>query len=163
MSDVTMDAQANLDRTMSSLKDGVAGATAGMGQAGAQAQAAARDGMQTMMKMAGDVLALSRGNFDALTRSGQVLATGAQDMGRSVAAAARDSLEETIDTFKAMATVKSFKEAMDLQSSLMRSALERAVSQASQMTDRSMKLSEQAFAPIGAQLSSAADKFGRIG
>ena len=163
MNDSTTQVQDNLDRTVSNLKDSVAGMGAGMGQAGAQAQAAAREGTQRMMKIAEEMFALGKGNLDAITRSSQIMSAGAQEMGQSVATAARDSVEETMDTVKAMAAVKSLKDAMDLQTGLMRSVLERAVSQASQMTDRSMKLSEQAFAPIGTQLSLAVEKFGRIG
>ncbi len=153
------DAKDNIDRTMSGLKNGVASATAGM----EQAQATMRDGMQKAMKTAEDMFAFTQGNVEAVTRSSQILATGMQDMGQSVAATARASLEETMNTFKAMTAVKSVKEAMDLQAGLFRSMIERAVSQTSQMTDSSMKLSEQAMAPITARLSLASEKFGRVG
>ncbi len=86
-----------------------------------------------------------------------------QDLSQTFAAAARASLDETISTFKAMSGVKSVKEAMDLQAKLVRSAMEKAVAQTGQVTDSSMKLSEQALAPISARLSLAAEKFGRIG
>lgn len=151
-------AQDNIERTVSGLKDGVASATAGL----EQAQATMRDGMQKVMKTAEDMFAFSQGNLDAVTRSSQILATGVQDMSQSVAATARATLDDTMNTFKAFAGVKSIKEAMDLQTSLFRSALERVVSQTSQLTDSSMKLSEQAFAPIGARLSLATDKFSRV-
>ena len=149
----------NIHRTMTGLKDGVATATAGL----EQAQATMRDGMQKMMKGAEDLFAFGQGNMDAFARSGQILATGMQDMSQSFAAAARASFDETVGTVKAMAAVKSVKEAMDLQAGLLRSTMEKTVSHAGQMTDSSMKLSEQAFAPIGARLSLAADKFGRAG
>ena len=45
----------------------------------------------------------------------------------------------------------------------MRNRLDKAVSQASQMTDSGLKLSEQAFAPITARLAVAAETFSRIG
>ncbi len=151
--------QDNLDRTVAGLKDGIATATVNV----EQAQASLRDGMGKAVATAEEMFAFSRGNFDALTRSGQILATGMQDIGQSVATAAKASLDETIGTFKAMAGVKSVKEAMDLHANLLRSAMERAVSQASQLTDSSIKLSEQSLAPLSARLSLAAEKFGRIG
>ncbi len=158
-SDVQAVAHDNIERTMSGLKDGVASATAGM----EQAQVTMREGMQKAMKSAEEMFAFTQGNIEAVTRSSQIFATGMQDFGQSVAASARASVEDTVSTFKAMATVKSFKEAMDLQTSLFRGMLERAVTSTSQMTDSSMKLSEQAMAPITARLSMAAQKFGRIG
>ena len=151
--------QGNIDRTMSGLKDGIGTATAGV----EQAQATVRDGMQKVMKTAEDMMAFNQGNIEAVTRSSQIFASGIQDMGQTVAAAAKASMDETINTFKAMAGVKSIKEVMDLQASLLRSAMEKMVSHTSQMTDSSMKLSEQTFAPISARLSLAAEKFGRAG
>ena len=149
----------NFDRTVSGLKDGVANATAGL----EQAQASLRDGMQKAMKSAEDMVAFSQGNFEAMAKSSQILATGVQDLTQSFAAAARASMDDAMGLFKALSGVKSFKDAVDLQTTLVRSTLERAVSQTSQITDSSVKLSEQAFAPIGARFSLAAEKFGRIG
>ena len=149
----------NFDRTVSGLKDGVANATAGL----EQAQATMRDGMQKAMKSAEDMFAFSQGNFEALAKSSQILVSGMQDLSQSFAAAARASMDETISTIKAMAGVKSVKEAVDLQSKLLRSTMEKAVEQTGQVTDSSMKLSEQAFAPIGARIALASEKFGRVG
>ena len=151
-------AQDSIDRTMTGLKDGVAAATSGA----EQAQATMRDGMAKAVKMAEDMFAFAQGNLEAITRSGQIFAAGMQDMGQSLATASKSSMNETVGTFKAMAGAKSVKEAMDLQSSLLRSSLENAVTQASQLTDSTMRLSEQTLAPISARLSLAAEKFGRI-
>jgi phasin family protein len=159
MSNTLTNAQDNIDRTMSGLKDGIAGATAGV----EQAQATMRDGMQKAMKTAEEMFAFNQGTFEAMTRSSQIFAAGMQDMGQSFAAAARASMDETVGAFKALAGVKSIKEAVDLQTNLLRSTMEKAVSQTSQMTDSTIKLSEQAFAPLGARLSLATEKFGRIG
>ncbi len=149
----------NFDRTVSGLKDGVATATAGM----EKAQATMREGMQKAMKTAEELVAFNQGNLEAVTKSSQILATGLQDLTQTFAASARASMEEAMSTFKAMSTVKSVKEAMDLQSKLLRSAMEKAVSQTSHVTDTSMKLSEQVMAPISARFSLAAEKFSRIG
>ena len=152
-------AKDNIDRTMSGLKDGVASATAGL----EQAQATMRDGMQKVMRTAEQMFAFTQGNVEALTRSSQILASGMQDMGQSVAATARASVDDTMNTFKALAAVKSVKEAMELQTGLLRAMVERGVSQTSQMTESTVKLSEQAIAPIAARLSLAAETFSRVG
>ena len=149
----------NFDRTVTGLKDGVATATAGM----EQAQATMRDGAQQAWKSAEDVFAFAQGNFEAWTKSSQIWATGLQDLSQGFAAAARAAMDETVGTFKAMASVKSVKEAVDLQSSLIRTVVEKAVAQTSRVTDSSLKLSEQALAPISARLALAAEKFGRVG
>jgi phasin family protein len=151
-------ASQNLDRTMSSLKDGVAQATASM----EQAQSAMRQGVEKAIKSATDMFSFAQGNFEAFTKSSQIWATGMQDLTQSLTASSKASVEETMQTMKAFGSVKSIKEAMDLQTSLLRATMEKAVSQTSKLTDSSMKLSEQAFAPISARLSLAAEKFGRV-
>lgn len=158
-SGVSATAHDSIQRTMSGLKDGVASATAGL----EQSQASVRDGMQKVMTTAHEMFAFSQGNFEAMAKSSQIFATGMQDIAQTMAAAAKASMDDAVSTFKAMSSVKSVKEAVDLQSSLVRTALERAVSQTSQITDSTMKLSEQAVAPISARMSLAAETFGKIG
>ncbi|WP_158746431.1 phasin family protein [Acidisphaera sp. L21] len=149
----------NIDRTVSGLKDGMAGATAGL----EQAQATMRDGMQKAMKSAEEMFSFGQGNLEAVAKSSQILATGMQTMTQNFAAVAKASMDETMSMFKAMSGVKSIKDVMDLQTSLIRSTMEKAVSQTGQITDTSMKLSEQVFAPITARMTLAAEKFGRVG
>ena len=157
MSNTITGAHENIERTVSGLKNGMASATAGI----EQAQATMRDGVQKAIKTAEEVFAFTQGNVEAVTRSSQILATGVQDIGQAVAATAKASMDDTMSVFKAFASVRSIKDAMDLQTGLFRTAMERAVSQTSHLTDSSLKLSEQVFAPIGARLSLAAEKFGR--
>jgi phasin family protein len=114
------------------------------------------------MKTAEEMFSFSQGNIEAITRSSQIFATGMQDLGQTMAAAAKSSLDETMSTFKAMTAVKSFKEAIDLQSSLLRSTMERAVSHTGHLTDTTLKLSEQALAPISARVTLATQQFGRL-
>jgi phasin family protein len=144
--------------TMSSLKDGVAQATASM----EQAQTAMRQGVEKAIKSATDLFSFAQGNFEAFTKASQIFSAGLQDMTTSMAASSKASVDETMHTLKALSSVKSIKEAMDLQSALMRSTLEKAVAQTSKITEGSMKLSEQALAPINERLTLATEKFGRV-
>ena len=141
-----------IGRTVSSLKDGME-----------QSQSATRDGMRKAMTTAEEMAAFAHGNLQAIARSSQVMAAGAQDMGQSLAAAARTAMDDMMAAFKAMSSARSVKDALELQSSLLRTSLDKAMSQASQMTDTGMKLSEQALAPIAEHLSLAAERFSRIG
>ena len=150
-------ASQNITRTLSGLRDGAAQATASM----EQAQSAMQQGTEKAMKTATEMFSFVQGNFEAFTRCSQVLATGMQDMTQTFTAAAKSSAEDTAHAFKALGTVKSIKEAMDLQAGLLRSTMEKGVSQTSQLTDASMKLSEQAFAPLTARMRLAAETFGR--
>jgi phasin family protein len=57
--------------------------------------------------------------------------------------------------------VKSVKEAVDLQSGFARSSIEKMVSETSKVTDASVKLAEEALAPLTARMSVAVQTFGK--
>ena len=122
-----------------------------------------RDGMQKAIKATEELVSFSHGNVEAVAKSSQILMSGMQDISQSLAAAAKTSMEEAVSGFKALSSVKSFKDFYELQTAMMRSAVERGMAQTSQLTEHSIKLSERAFAPIGARLSLATDRLGRIG
>jgi len=113
------------------------------------------------MKTAEEFVAFSQGNVEALMKSGQIWASGVQDLSKHVAAAAQASVEESLSTFKALSSVKSLKEAFDLQTAFARSSLEKTVAESSKLTDASFKLTEQALAPITARVTVAVEKFSK--
>jgi phasin family protein len=78
-----------------------------------------------------------------------------------MAANAQASFDETMSTFKAMSSVKSLKDAFDLQANLARATVEKTMAESGKLTDASMKLTEQALAPITARFSLAMEKFAK--
>lgn len=121
-----------------------------------------KQGMEKTMKTAEDFLAFGQSNMDAFVKSSQIWAAGVQDISKQVAASAQASFDETMAAFKAMSGVKNPKDAMDMQANLVRANMEKAVAETSKITDASMKLAEQAFAPITAQMTAAAEKFAKV-
>lgn len=154
----TADAAAKgFDQTVAGLKDGIAKATDGF----AQTQAQVKEGVEKAMKTAEEMVAFGQGNFEAFTKSSQIWAAGVQDISKQFAATAQASLDETLGLFKAFGTVKSLKDAVELQSSLTRTSLEKAVAETTKLTDASLKLTEQALAPISARVTLAIEKFSK--
>ena len=145
------------DATMSGLKDGMARAASGF----ADTQAKVKEGMEKAMKTAEEFVAFGQGNVEAIVKSGQIWAAGVQDIGKQMAANAQASFDDTMSTFKAMSSAKSLKDAFDLQASLARSTLEKTLTESGKLTDASMKLTEQALAPLAARFSLAMEKFGK--
>ncbi|HUD59399.1 MAG TPA: phasin family protein [Acetobacteraceae bacterium] len=145
------------ETTVAGLKDGMAQATAGF----AETQAKVKAGMEKAMKTAEEMVAFGQGNVEALVKSGQIWATGMQDLGKQMAATAQASFEETMATFKAFSSVKSLKDAFDLQANLARSTMEKTLAESGKLTDASMKLTEQTLAPITARVSMAVEKFAK--
>ncbi len=121
-----------------------------------------KDHMDKAIKTAEDLVSFGQGNLEALAKSSQIWAAGVQDLGKQLAASAQAQVDQTMATWKALASAKSLKEAMELQSSLARASVEKAVAETGKLTDASIKLAEQAFAPLTARISLAAERFGRV-
>lgn len=117
--------------------------------------------MENAMKSTEEFVSFGQGNVEAMMKSGQIWATGLQDLSKHFAATAQASMDETMATVKAMSAVKSLKEAMDMQSGLAKTALEKMMAESGKLTDASMKLAEQAMAPLTARVTLATEKFGR--
>jgi phasin family protein len=153
----TAGAQAAADATVGNIQEGVAKATSGI----EQTQTKMKEGVEKAMKTAEELVAFSQGNMEAFLRSGQIWAAGVQDISKQFAATAQASIEETVSTFKALSSVKSLKDAIDLQSNLARSAIEKTLSESGRLTDASFKLTEQTLAPITARVTLAVEKFAK--
>ena len=150
-------AATGIDDTVSTIKEGVAKATAGF----EATQAKMKEGVEKAMKTTEELVAFSQGNIEALVKSSQIWATGVQDLSKTFAAAAKASLDESMAAFKALTSAKSLKDAFELQSSFARSALEKSLAESGKLTDASMKLTEQALAPITARVTVAVEKFSK--
>jgi phasin family protein len=146
-----------IEATVSNMKEGVAKATAGF----EATQAKMKEGVEKAMKTAEELVAFSQGNVEAMMKSSQIWATGVQDLSKHIAAAAQASLDESMSAFKALTSVKSLKDAFELQSSFARSALEKSLAESGKLTDASFKLTEQALAPITARVTVAVEKFAK--
>ncbi len=150
-------AERSFERSADAVKEGLNTATAEV----AQGQAKVKEGMEKAMKTAEEMVSFGQGNVEALVKSSQIWTAGVQDLTKHVAATAQASLDETLHTFKALSSVKSLKDAMELQSSLARSSMEKAMAETGKLTDASMKLAEQVIAPITARVTLAVEKFGK--
>lgn len=124
-----------------------------------QAGKARPTGRNTIMKTPEEFMTFGQANIDAMVKSSQILATGLQDLTKNFAAAAQASMDETMASMRALGSVKSVKEAIELQTSLARTTIEKTLAQTGQMADQTFKLAEQAIAPISGRLAIATEGF----
>jgi phasin family protein len=117
--------------------------------------------MEKVVKTAEEFVAFGQGNVEAFVKSGQIWVAGVQDLSKQVAANAQAQFDETMSCFKAMTTVKSLKDMFELQSAFAKSALEKTMSESGKLTDASLKLTEQALAPITARVTTAVETFSK--
>lgn len=150
-------ADKGFDATVSGLKAGMAETAAGL----SQTQAKVKENMDKVMKTAEELFAFGQGNVEALVKSGQIWATGMQDIGKQVAATAQASFDDTMSTLKAFSSVKSVKDAFELQASLARATFEKTLAESGRLTDASFRLTEQTLAPLTARVSLAVEKFAK--
>lgn len=109
------------------------------------------------MKTADELITFNQANIEALMKSGQIFATGLQELGKQFAATAQATMDETLSTVRALGSARSIKEAVDLQTSLARSTVEKAVAQTGAVAETSFKLAEQAIAPLASRVTVAVD------
>ena len=114
-----------------------------------------------MVRTAEELVTFGQGNVEAFVKSGQVFAAGMQHLTKQMAASAQASLDEAMGTFRAIATARSVREAMDLQAALARSTLEQAMTQTGQVAESTLKLTEQVVAPLASRFTLAVETFGR--
>jgi phasin family protein len=150
-------AKKGFDQTVSALKEGMSGAVAGF----EKTQAEVKANMDKAIKTAEEFVTFGQGNVEAMMKSSQIWASGMQDMSKTFAATAQAHMEATMATVKALSGVKSMKDALELQSKLARTSLETAMAETGKLTDASVKLAEQAMAPITARVTLAVEKFSR--
>jgi phasin family protein len=117
--------------------------------------------MDKAMKTAEELVTFGQGNLEAMMKSSQIWMTGLQDLSKSFAATAQAQMEETVSTMKTFAGLRSIKDAVDLQAAFARISFEKAMSETGKITESSMKLAEQAMAPLTARVTIAVEKFSR--
>ena len=107
------------------------------------------------------MVAFSQGNLEAFIKATQIYATGFQTLTKHLATSNKTSLDESVAFTKSLMGVKSVKEAVELQSGFARTSIEKAVAETSKITDASVKLTEEALAPLTARMTMAVEKFGK--
>jgi phasin family protein len=120
-----------------------------------------RIGLHTATMNVAELVSLGQGNFDALLKAGQIWTTGLQELATQVAATAQASFGETLAVLTALSSAKSTQDALDLQTKLVRSALEKALAASSHIGDASVKLLEQTLAPLTTRATLTAETFSK--
>jgi phasin family protein len=118
-------------------------------------------GLNTVINSARDFAAFGKANLEAVAASGQIWSAGVQDLTKQLASTMNASKEASVASFKALVAAKSVKEAIDLQAAHNQAAAARAVVESKKLTDASIKLTEQALAPLTARVAVAVEIFAK--
>lgn len=133
-----------------------------------QARVAMEKGMEQMTKQAEgffkaaeEAAEFSRGNLEAMTKSAQLMTVGMQDLGKQFFAVTQALTDHALESAKALAAVKSLKEAADIQAAFAKASMERSMSEAAKLQEATFRLAEQASAPITARVTLAVEKMAK--
>ena len=96
-----------------------------------------------------------------MTQSSQIWAAGVKDLAETATANFQASYQDSVEAFKALTTVKSCKEAIELHIGYARAAVEKSISVNSALTEATLKLGELAMAPLTARVNAAVETFAK--
>jgi phasin family protein len=113
--------------------------------------------MEKMTMNAEKIIAFNQSNVEVIMKSGQIWAAGVQDISRTFAATTQAQLDSAMTAWKALGSVRSLKEAVELQTGLARTSFQTAVAETGSLTDASVRLAEQAIAPVAARMTAAVE------
>ncbi len=116
---------------------------------------------ENFFKAAEEAAEFGRGNMEAYAKMAQTLASGFQELGRQYFAVAQSLTDHTLESAKALAAVKSLKEAADVQANFAKATLERTMSESAKMQEATVRLAEQAYAPLTARMTLAMERVGK--
>lgn len=105
-----------------------------------------------------EVSSFGKDNVDAMLRATAAWTKGWEDFGREWFGYAQASVEKSVSTAKALLTAKSVREVVDLQSDYARSAFESAVTESTKLSEMTLKVANEALAPLSARMNATVEK-----
>ena len=118
-------------------------------------------GTEGFYKATEEAVEFGRGNIEALTKATQTYMTGLQDLSKQTFSMMQALSEQAVQNAKALATVKSLKEAAEMQATFAKTQLEKSMAEATRLNEAAFKLAEQSSAPIAARMTLAMERMGR--
>lgn len=110
-----------------------------------------------VLKSYDELTVLTKENVDALVKSGTVVAKGAEEAGKQVAAFTQSSLEKSVSNAKALLAVKTIQELVELQNAYAKASIDALVSESTKLQELSVKIANEALAPLNARVNATVE------
>ena len=123
----------------------------------AEAQKTMEEGVEKMSKGLEDATQFGQDNVEAMVASGKVIAKAAEEMNAEIMAFSKKSYEDSMAAAKELGTVKSVTEFFEMQTSLAKTSFEGFVAEATKLNEMYAAAAKDAFAPLNARFTAAAD------
>jgi len=105
-----------------------------------------------------DIQGFGKGNVDALVLAGTVFAKGAEQISKQLMALTQSSMQSSVVTAKALMGCKTLRDVIDLQADFARSNFDTLVAEGAKLSEISLKVTNEAIAPIQARVNVAVEK-----
>lgn len=96
--------------------------------------------------------------IETAVKASQIYNEGLQSLASQAAELAKTHYEDTVAHLRALAAVKSVREAMELQTAFARATLSRALTEGTNFAENYFKVAEKALAPVTAHVRETAEK-----
>lgn len=114
-----------------------------------------------ILKSYDEIATLAKDNVDALVQSGTIVAKGAEEAGKQVAAFGQASVEKNVATGKALFAVKTLNELVELQNAYVKQSMDALLAEGVKLQELSVKIANEALAPINAQVNATVEKLSK--
>ena len=123
----------------------------------AETKKAMEEGVEKMSKGFEDASQFGQENVEAMVASSKVIAKAAEEMNAEVIAFSKKNYEDSMAAMKEMGAVKSVSEFFEMQTTLAKTSFEGFVAEATKLNEMYAAAAKDAFAPINARFTAAAD------
>ncbi|MCG5239989.1 phasin family protein [Azospirillum doebereinerae] len=114
-----------------------------------------------ILKSYDELSVLTKGNVDAVVKSSTIVAKGAEEAGKQVAAFTQSSLEKSVSTGKALLAVKTIQELIELQNAYTKASFDAFVAESTKLQELSVKIANEALAPLSERVNLAVGKLAK--
>ncbi|MFD1627473.1 phasin family protein [Azospirillum griseum] len=108
-----------------------------------------------------DLSVLAKGNVDAVVKSSAIVAKGAEEAGKQVAAFTQSSLEKSVSNGKALLAVKTIQELIELQNAYAKASFDAFVTESTKLQELSVKIANEALAPLNERVNVTVETLGK--
>lgn len=99
-----------------------------------------------------------RDNADAVIKAGMAMAKGLQDLGKTMFGLAQQQVEEAVSASQRLAGAKTWQEAIDIQTTLIRSSIEKMVAETNALSGTAIRIAEETYAPLGGRVTATMER-----
>ena len=116
------------------------------------------EAMHKAAETARNVVDVQRGAFETVVKAGQIYGEGLQHLATHAAEVGRTQFEDTMAHLRSLTSVKSVKEALELQGNFARTTASRYLTETSTLVEDYLKVAGNALAPVTTRAREAAEK-----